>query len=188
MLFKFEGRGYEAVTVPGQKMFGRLLRLQRARLVIAVSAFLVLVYLFIFFGMRYATSSADPDMSTFFKTMLPGGTSACDYSTNFQCESCLDCAANNAMPIPAQNHSRVTDKSWRFTFGRDDKNLALDDAQCDSAFPGLFEEPDRAMRFYKDKRIILEDVKSIPITGDGMVHAMIYDKEVCFYVYLVELC
>ena len=60
---------------------------------------------------------------------------------------------------------------------RDSKNLTLSDEQCDQAFPGLFEEAERAVRDRRGKNITLEELAAVtPV--NGYVRAMIYEQEV----------
>ncbi|KAI9812562.1 MAG: hypothetical protein M1827_004551 [Pycnora praestabilis] len=67
---------------------------------------------------------------------------------------------------------------WR----RDSKNLLLEDGQCEQAFPGLFEDVNRAVNDRRSRKITLEEVDSIdPI--NGYVRGMIYEQESTFIIY-----
>lgn len=67
-------------------------------------------------------------------------------------------------------------------FRRDEKNYHLDDVECQEAFPGLFDEVDRAVEDRRDRTITFEEVESIPRIN-GYVRGMIYDQEVGFSLF-----
>jgi hypothetical protein len=67
------------------------------------------------------------------------------------------------------------DGIWKYE--RDKNNLILDGAQCEQAFPGLFEEIERPVKDRRSRRISLEDIDSIT-PRNGYVRAMIYDQQV----------
>ena len=67
-------------------------------------------------------------------------------------------------------------------FRRDEKNYQLDDVQCQQAFPGLFNEVDRAVKDRRDRTITLEELEGIPRIN-GYVRGMIYDQEVGFSIF-----
>jgi hypothetical protein len=67
---------------------------------------------------------------------------------------------------------------WTFKYPRDKNNYGLDDAQCDSAFPGQYEDIERAVKVRKRWGKVTEaDLASFDLTK-GMVRAMIYNREV----------
>ena len=54
----------------------------------------------------------------------------------------------------------------------------MDEAQCDSAFPGQYEDIERAVKVRKRWGKVTEaDLSSFDLTK-GMVRAMVYDREV----------
>ena len=80
---------------------------------------------------------------------------------------------------PSDPHN-VTNKgrfNGTWDFRRDEKNYRLDDAECQHAFPGLFEEVDRAVQDRRNKPITFEELESIPRIN-GYVRGMIYEQEV----------
>ena len=86
--------------------------------------------------------------------------------------------------VPQNDHSIASvdetvppKDDWKFTFGRDDCDLALDDQDCDAAFPGLFEEINRVTQFRGSRVIGLEELASIKISN-GMVRAVIHGRQV----------
>jgi len=64
------------------------------------------------------------------------------------------------------------DGTWQYE--RDKDNLILNTAQCEQAFPGLFEEIERAMRDRLSRPITLEEIDSIT-PENCYIRAMIYD-------------
>ena len=106
---------------------------------------------------------------------MPAGRCLCEFSTNFACDTCLDCAANQV--VLGQNASEEAD-NWLYNYKRDRNNYGLDEAQCDSAFPGQYEDIERAVKVRKRWGKVTEaDLSSFDLTK-GMVRAMVYDREV----------
>lgn len=70
---------------------------------------------------------------------------------------------------------------WQFdgywNFYRDRNNLMLDNAQCEVAFPSLFDEVKRAVEERRHKHVTVDELDSI-VPKNGYVRAMIYDQEV----------
>jgi hypothetical protein len=66
---------------------------------------------------------------------------------------------------------------WKFKFGCDDRGLALDDHDCEAAFPGFYEGVTRATQLRGNRVIMLEELASIKISN-GMVRAMIHGGQV----------
>ena len=62
-------------------------------------------------------------------------------------------------------------------FERDANNLLLSDAQCDAAFPSLFQEIDRAVEHRRHKHVTKKDLDNIEISN-GYVRGMIYNQQV----------
>lgn len=78
---------------------------------------------------------------------------------------------NGPDPSPLSGFNDTWD--WR----RDGKNFIMDEPQCGQAFPGLFEEVNRAVRDRQGKRITLEEMNRIePV--NGYIRGMIYEHEV----------
>lgn len=72
---------------------------------------------------------------------------------------------------------RRVDFDGRWNFMRDRNNLLLDDAQCDVAFPKLFDEVERAVNNRRHNHITSDELDAIE-PKNGYVRAMIYDQEV----------
>ena len=75
----------------------------------------------------------------------------------------------------AVDHRTGFDGTWNYM--RDRNNLLLNRDQCQLAFPGLFEEVDRAVGSRRHNRISLGELDAIE-PKNGYVRAMIYDQEV----------
>ncbi|KAI9831932.1 MAG: hypothetical protein M1819_004654 [Sarea resinae] len=76
-------------------------------------------------------------------------------------------------PKPFQPRQRF-DGVWDYR--RDARDLLLSPAECDAAFPGLFEEVERAVKDRMGKNITVEEVDAIP-KRNGYVRAMVFDQE-----------
>ncbi|KAF2034376.1 hypothetical protein EK21DRAFT_107998 [Setomelanomma holmii] len=126
----------------------------------------------------YGTRTENPRLPGLVKEVLPAGRCLCEFSTNFQCDTCLDCASNQA--ILAANLTEAD--PWTFNYRRDKNNYGLDDEQCQSAFPGQYEDIERAVKVRKRwGKVTQEDLTSFDLTK-GMVRGMIYDRE----LYIIE--
>ncbi|KAK0637551.1 Protein O-glucosyltransferase 1 [Lasiodiplodia hormozganensis] len=66
---------------------------------------------------------------------------------------------------------------WAFDAKRDAKNFGLSPEQCDAAFPKLWAEIDRAVAHRKKVGNITPDEVKIGWKIDGIVRAMIYDRQ-----------
>ena len=80
-------------------------------------------------------------------------------------------------PYDAHNVINKGKFNGTWDFRRDEKNYRLDDAECQHAFPGLFEEVDRAVQDRRNNSITFEELESIPRIN-GYVRGMIYEQEV----------
>jgi len=106
--------------------------------------------------------------------LIPAGHCACASSTTFECASCLSCASSSKVePSPPSSSS----PPWTFQYGRDDRNEGLDKTQCLAAFPGLFEDVNRAAAFWEARGgISTEDLDAIELKS-AMARAFIYKGE-----------
>src|ERR1700761_2870610 len=102
-------------------------------LVLSMVALLVLV-------IRRTTLNENAETYEALKRLLPAGNCLCQASTVFECSACLDCAGGHASSRAQEKTELQEQESWTFTFGRDDKNEGLNEAQCNASFPGLFED------------------------------------------------
>ncbi|KAI9743979.1 MAG: hypothetical protein M1818_002713 [Claussenomyces sp. TS43310] len=110
-------------------------------------------------------------MSPMFKKLLPGGTSACELESVFQCDTCLDCAfANSTGPAPAEAHN------WEYGYPRDSNNLGMNDGMCQAAFPGLFQDIHRAVEDRNGSKVSIQELDGIQI-NNGYIRCMIYDRK-----------
>jgi hypothetical protein len=94
----------------------------------------------------------------------------------------------NDFPAPSVNQNKSEDTQgtsdtpetlhdWSFE-QKDATNYGLNEWQCDSAFPGLYKEIERAVDYRrKVGHVTLGDV-DISWKKDGLVRAMIYDRQV----------
>jgi hypothetical protein len=71
--------------------------------------------------------------------------------------------------------SQSFDGVW--DYGKHQNNLMLNTAQCERAFPGLFDEIERPKRDRQNQHFTLEELNSI-VPRNGYVRAMIYDQQV----------
>lgn len=67
------------------------------------------------------------------------------------------------------------DGTWNFT--RDAENLLMSDAHCDTAFPELFRDIDRAVRSREYKHITVGELDRTPHIG-GYIRGLVYDQQV----------
>ena len=123
----------------------------------------------------YGTRSDYDELNPLVGELLPAGHCLCHTSAAIECSTCLD----QVNPIKAHSDIDNALGNWEYKYGRDDSNKGLTPDQCNAAFPGLFEDIDRAMRFKNDSHIKKEDLLSIKM-HNGMVRAMIYKGEVSF--------
>ena len=151
-----------------------------ARLKFSLLVIVVMITSFIYMIVG-ATKSENTEMYEVIKGLLPSGNCHCQSSTNFECGLCLDYASGDAWSA-GQNGTASPDPDWRFTFGRDDRNEGLDEAQCSASFPGLFEDIRRAVALRRNDPVTVEELDAVKIhngNSRGIVRAKIYDGEVC---------
>jgi len=88
----------------------------------------------------------------------------------------------NSQPVPGSSncsHELSTSaKPWEFNATRDAYNYGLSPEQCDAAFPGMWAELDRAVAHRKNVGNITPAHVTIDWKIDGIVRAMIYDRQV----------
>lgn len=126
----------------------------------------------------YGTRTENPRLPGLVKEVLPAGRCLCEFSANFQCDTCLDCASNQAILI-----ENVTEADpWTFDYKRDRNDFGLNEEQCQSAFPGQYEDIERAVKVRRRwGKVTEQDLSSFDLTK-GMVRAMIYNRE----LYIIE--
>jgi len=66
---------------------------------------------------------------------------------------------------------------WQFQYGRDDRNVGLSQPQCTASFPGLFQDVERANKYWGGRGHItttaLDEIQLV----NGMTRAMIYNGD-----------
>ncbi|KAI9758252.1 MAG: hypothetical protein M4579_003111 [Chaenotheca gracillima] len=145
-------------------------RMRSLACVSLVVAIVLTFVLMIVFGMR----SDYDEMHPFVAELLPAGHCLCHASSNFECGSCLEqdrCAVSSN----ATNFAPADDE-WVYTYGRDDGDESLTPDQCGAAFPGLFEDVDRAVDRRSNDPITSQELANLKMYK-GMVRAMIYEGE-----------
>jgi hypothetical protein len=168
----------------------RRLRLQRSGCIcLAITALFIIISPLLIVGTKYAKYNQKPVLSPSLEYMLAGGTTTRNTSIKGYCSPCECTVTSTPTPsvdetVPKKEASFAPadetlprEDERKFTFGRDERDLALDDHDCDAAFPELFNEINRAIRFCGNRFIMLEELTSIKISN-GMVHAMIHDRQV----------
>lgn len=120
----------------------------------------------IIFAIWYGVNSDRDYIHPILTQLIPAGHCACQTSTTFQCSTCLSCpdAGLQQPTVPS---------SWKFQYPRDAYNEALDNRQCQAAFPGLFEDVARAETHWRSHgRLAMENLDDINLIP-GMARAFI---------------
>jgi hypothetical protein len=130
----------------------------------------------ILYTMWYAMNSDKDDVSPILTQLIPAGHCTCQTATIFECSSCLE-------PHMSDMNATAND-DWQFQHGRDDRNVGLSQSQCTASFPGLFEDVERANKYWAGKG----DISTTTLDGvelvKGMTRAMIYNGDL--YVIATE--
>ena len=130
-------------------------------LLCVITAFSFSAIIVIWFGMNSDREYIHPVLTQ----LIPAGHCACESSTTFQCSTCLTC--------PEPGLQADTTRTWSFEYTRDGRNEALSNSQCKSAFPGLFEDVARGVKFWSSHdRLSSVELDAIPIQH-GMARAFI---------------
>jgi hypothetical protein len=79
---------------------------------------------------------------------------------------------------PSVSSTTETHKEWKFNATRDSRAYGLTTEQCESAFPGLFTEIERAVAYRKSVGQISPEDIDISSRDNGCVQAMIVDQQV----------
>ena len=138
-----------------------------------------IVVLTMWFGMNSDRDNVHPIITQ----IMPAGHCTCQTSTTFQCADCLTCLASSGptttttTTTPADNNDLEKQQSWRFEYGRDDRNLGLSRDQCQASFPGLFQDVIRAGDYWRSQGgISKEDLDAVTL-APGMARAIIQNGE-----------
>ena len=79
---------------------------------------------------------------------------------------------------PPISHSQSHASQWTYQYPRDARNYGLSQEQCESAFPDLYKEIDRAVAWTKEKKgSVTEDDLGVGWRGDGITRALVYDNQ-----------
>lgn len=115
----------------------------------------------------HAINSDKDDVSPIMSQIIPAGHCACKTATVFECSACL-------VPHDTYVNASQSTKVWGFQYGVDDRNEGLDEASCNSAFPGLFEDIAQGLQYWQSNGgIPLGALDAVPMQ-DGMTRAMIH--------------
>ena len=85
-----------------------------------------------------------------FRRISAADRSTCQTSVNYQCESCIVQAENAFAPYPP-TYAGANETSWHFHPERDGNNYGLYPDQCEAAFPGLYEDMERAVKTFRTR-------------------------------------
>ena len=91
----------------------------------------------------YGTNSDRDNIHPLLTQLRPAGHCACGTATGFKCKSC-----SNDSHSPNHNPSL----HWRYVFECDSKNKGLTEERRNVGFSGLFEDVDRAVKFWRSNR------------------------------------
>ncbi|KAK2740740.1 hypothetical protein FQN57_005972 [Myotisia sp. PD_48] len=100
--------------------------------------------------------------------IIPAGHCMCATSTTFNCSGCLESSG--------QVELNSSSSAWKFQPDRDGHNVGLDGEKCQATFPGLYEDINRAARFWNASGISAKDLEAIRL-HNGMVRARIRNGE-----------
>ncbi|KAF9892682.1 hypothetical protein FE257_001084 [Aspergillus nanangensis] len=140
---------------------------RRMILVGALTTCALFIYL-MWFGMNSDQDNVPPLLTQ----LIPAGHCTCQSSASFECEECFSCLNSSSAP-PEPEHQSV----WKFQYGRDDRDLSLSAGQCQSSFPGLFQDIYRGVKYWTSQGgLTSQDLNKTPFE-DGMARAIISDGE-----------
>ncbi|EER25372.1 hypothetical protein CPC735_064720 [Coccidioides posadasii C735 delta SOWgp] len=133
------------------------------------------------FGLWFGMNSDGDNVHPLLTQLIPAGHCTCKASTTFNCTSCVDLITPTTFETASPSLS-PSPPAWTFVYGRDDRNVGLTRSQCQSSFPGLFEDVHRAVRFWASRDgIQKESLDGIKLRG-GMARAMIFNGN----LYVIE--
>ena len=115
----------------------------------------------------YGVNSDRDDISPLLAQLIPAGHCACETATVFECPSCLSYSQAPVFNPDPLSH-------WQYAYEKDSRNEGLSEDQCNAAFPGLFEDVNRGVNFWRQSgNITQQTLDEIPLTK-SMTRAMIY--------------
>ncbi|KKZ65208.1 hypothetical protein EMCG_08915 [[Emmonsia] crescens] len=127
------------------------------------------------FTMWFGMNSDKDNIYPIVTQLIPAGHCTCEHSTTFNCTSCL-------APFDYPISTTPEPPRWAFQYRRDDRNEGLSRSQCQAAFPGLFEDVNRAVQFWKPQGGITRKQLDKIKLQKGMARGMIYGGE----LYVIE--
>lgn len=132
----------------------------------------------IVFTMWFGMNSDRDNVHPIITQIMPAGHCTCQTATVFQCAECLSCPSLSSSPATTTTEEEEKQQpKWKFEYGRDDRNLGLGREQCQSAFPGLFQDVIRAGGYWRSQGgVSKEDLDAISLQP-GMARALIQDGE-----------
>ncbi|KAI9925355.1 hypothetical protein ASPWEDRAFT_45718 [Aspergillus wentii DTO 134E9] len=123
----------------------------------------------IVYTLWFAVNSDNDNVHPYLNQLIPAGHCACKTTAQFQCSSCLSC--------PSTTLATSSPESRPYNARYDAKNLTLPAAQCQSFFPGLFEDIHRARAFWQARNgIAMDDLDDINLLN-GMARVAILQGE-----------
>ena len=86
---------------------------------------------------------------------------------------------HDGLPVPHKpSHSGTRLRGpWKFDYKRDGRKHGLTESQCDAAFPLLYHEIDRAVKYRRRVGKLVESEVDVGWRGDGIVRASIHANE-----------
>ncbi|KIM97617.1 hypothetical protein OIDMADRAFT_167594 [Oidiodendron maius Zn] len=123
------------------------------------------------------STNSDEHFPELLRKLRPAGNCLCESSTVFDCKWSQSLRpSNNALVTGATD---TTEEAWQFKHGRDDDDLGMSEDRCNAAFPGLFEEVHRAVRWRieQGRNITRADLDAVTIER-GRIRAMIIDGKI----------
>ena len=109
--------------------------------------------------------------------LIPAGHCSCQSATIFNCS-----ASEPIYSCPVYVPSPPEPPEWEYNYERDNANWGLSAGQCDSAFPGLFEDVNRAVKFWKTRDgVTSQDLDAVPMRN-GMARVLVRNNQ----LYVVE--
>ncbi|PGH17670.1 hypothetical protein AJ79_01032 [Helicocarpus griseus UAMH5409] len=134
------------------------------------------------FALWFGMNSDGDNVHPLLTQLIPAGHCACKTATIFKCTSCIESIAPANSSRKLSSAPSTDSPAWTFQYGRDDRNIALTRQQCQASFPGLFEDIDRAVRFWSPQGSMLNKAWGDIKLQNGMARAKINNRD----LYIIE--
>lgn len=121
----------------------------------------------IIYTIWYGMNSDRDDIHPLLTQLIPAGHCACETATVFECPSCLSHSQGPLLDSSPSSH-------WEYVYERDAQNEAFTEDQCNAAFPGLFEDVDRGVKFWGLNGNITQQSLDVVQLVNSMTRAMFY--------------